>query len=206
MSGMRARLIRPFRLVVAVFACIGGMAVLTVATPLTTFCAHRLSGPILDPAAPLLIVLTAAGPVDGLLSDSSYWRSVYAIRAWRTGKFQRILLTGEQSAVMKSFLVNGGVPADRIDLEGKANSTRQSALFTAAMLHGRKDPPPVLLTSDYHMFRARKCFEKAGLAVAPHPIPDAIKRSADWSNRPAILVIEIQELLKIGGYRVRGWL
>ena len=182
------------------------MAVLIVATPLTTFCAHRLSGPILDPAAPLLIVLTAASPVDGMLSDSSYWRSIYAIRAWRTGNFQRILLTGQQSDVMKSFLVNGGVPADRIDLEGKARSTRESALFTAAMLHGGDSPPPALLTSDYHMFRARKCFEKAGLHVVSHPIPDAIKRSAEWYNRPAILVLEVGELAKIGGYLLRGWL
>ena len=56
------------------------------------------------------------------------------------------------------------------------------------------------------MFRARKCFEKAGLPVAPHPVPDAIKRSADWSNRPAILAVEVQEFLKIAGYGVRGWL
>jgi hypothetical protein len=56
------------------------------------------------------------------------------------------------------------------------------------------------------MFRAQKCFAKAGLAVAPHPVPDAIKRSADWSNRPAILAVEIQECLKIAGYGMRGWL
>ena len=206
MGGMRARSVRPVRLAVAVLAIIGGLAVVTIATPLTTFCAHRLAGQILDPSGPLLIVLTAASPVDGMLSDSSYWRSVYAVRAWRTGGFQRILLTGEQSGVMQHFLVSEGVPADRIDVEGKARSTRESALFVAAMLHGRRGAPPVLLTSDYHMFRARKCFEKAGLPVAPHPVPDAIKRSADWSNRPAILAVEVQEFLKIAGYRVRGWL
>jgi len=206
MGGMRPRFARPLRLAVAVLAFIGGLAVVTIATPLTTFCAHRLAGPILDPSGPLLIVLTAANPVDGMPSDSSYWRSIYTVRAWRTGHFERILLTGEHSAVMQHFLVSEGVPADRIDLESKARSTRESALFTAVMLHGRRGPPPVLLTSDYHMFRAQKCFQKVGLAVAPHPVPDAIKRSADWSNRPAMLVVEIQELLKIAGYRVRGWI
>ena len=98
------------------------------------------------------------------------------------------------------------MPADRIELEEKAASTRENALFTAAMLRGWQGPPPVLLTSDYHMFRARKCFEKAGIAVAPRPVPDAIKRSSEWYNRPTILAIEIVEVSKIAGYRLRGWI
>jgi uncharacterized SAM-binding protein YcdF (DUF218 family) len=206
MSRMPPRIARLFRFVVGLFALIGGIAVLTVATTATTVCGHRLSGPIIEPTAPLLIVLTAASPMDGMLSESSYWRCIYAIRAWRSGGFQRILLSGEQSAVMRRFLVSEGVPSDRVDLEEKARSTRESALLTAAMLRGQSGPPPVLMTSDYHMLRARKCFEKVGLAVVPRPIPDAIKRSAEWYNRPTILAIEIGEVYKIVGYRLRGWI
>ena len=203
---MPPRIARLFRFVVGVLALIGGVAVLTLATTATTVCGHRLSGPIEEPTAPLLIVLTAASPMDGMLSESSYWRSIYAIRAWRSGGFERILLSGEQSAAMKRFLVSEGVPSERVDLEENARSTRESALFTAAMLRGRSGPPPVLMTSDYHMFRARKCFEKAGLRVLPRPIPDAIKRSAEWYDRPTILAIEIVEVSKIAGYRLRGWI
>jgi uncharacterized SAM-binding protein YcdF (DUF218 family) len=206
MSRMPPRIARLFRFVVGVLALIGGVAVLTLATTATTVCGHRLSGPIEEPTAPLLIVLTAASPMDGMLSESSYWRSIYAIRAWRSGGFERILLSGEQSAAMKRFLVSEGVPSERVDLEENARSTRESALFTAAMLRGRSGPPPVLMTSDYHMFRARKCFEKAGLRVLPRPIPDAIKRSAEWYDRPTILAIEIVEVSKIAGYRLRGWI
>ena len=203
---MPPRIARLFRFVVGVFALIGVVVVLTVATTATTVWGHRLSGPIIEPASTVLIVLTGAGPIDGMLSESSYWRCIYAIRAWRTGSFQRILLSGEQSAVMKRLLVSEGVPSDRVDLEDKARSTRESALLTAAMLSGQSGPPPVLMTSDYHMFRARKCFEKAGLRVLPRPIPDAIKRSAEWYDRPTILAIEIVEVSKIAGYRLRGWI
>ena len=203
---MPPRIARLFRFVVGVFALIGVVVVLTVATTATTVWGHRLSGPIIEPTSTVLIVLTGAGPIDGMLSESSYWRCIYAIRAWRTGSFQRILLSGEQSAVMKRLLVSEGVPSDRVDLEDKARSTRESALRTAAMLSGQSGPPPVLMTSDYHMFRARRCFEKVGLAVAPRPIPDAIKRSAEWYNRPTILAIEIVEVSKIVGYRLRGWI
>lgn len=194
------------RWLTVLLAVTGGIAILTMATPATTVFAHRLAGPITAPTAPLLIVLTAAPPIDGMLSESSYWRSIYAVRAWRSGAFERILLSGEHAAVMKRLLVSEGVPSDRIDLEEKARSTRESAEFTAALLRDRKGPPPVLMTSDYHMFRARKCFAKAGIAVAPRPIPDAIKRSAEWYNRPTILAIEIGEIMKIAGYRLRGWI
>ncbi len=197
---------RLLRLLVALLAAIGAVTVLTFATPLTTICARRLSGPILSPAAPVLIVLTAAGPVDDILSDSTYWRAVYALRAWREGGFQSILLSGSRSSVLKRFLVNEGVAADRILLEDRSTTTRQSALFTAAMLAGKSQPPPVLMTSDYHIFRARRCFEKAGLAVVPRPIPDAIKRAADWYNRPTVLAVELEEFCKIAGYRLRSWI
>jgi uncharacterized SAM-binding protein YcdF (DUF218 family) len=197
---------RPFRLLVGVLAVIGALAVLTLTTPVTGICAHRMSGPILAPTASLLIVLTAAEPVDDMLSGSTYWRAIYTVRAWRTGGFERILLSGRQSDVMKRFLVSQGIPASQIDLEEKANSTRESALFISAMFRGHSGPPPVLMTSDYHMFRARKCFEKVGFPIVPRPIPDAIKRAADWSNRPTILAIEIEEFCKIAGYRLRGWI
>ena len=194
------------RLLVWCLAAIGALTVLTFATPVTTLCAHRLSGPILNPTAPVLVVLTAAGPVDGMLSDSTYWRAVYTVRAWREGGFERILLSGKESAALKRFLSSEGIPADKIDLEDRSASTHESAIFTTSILRAQNGPPPVLLTSDYHMFRARKCFAKAGLIIVPRPIPDAIKRADDWYNRPTVLAIELVELCKIAGYRLRGWI
>ena len=65
---------------------------------------------------------------------------------------------------------------------------------------GRK----VLLTSDYHMFRACRAFRKAGLEVAPRPFPDAGKRAANWLGRWPAFLDEVVETLKIGYYFVRG--
>src|ERR1039458_1771425 len=86
MRRMPPRIARLFRFVVGVFALIGVVVVLTVATTATTVWGHRLSGPIIEPASTVLIVLTGAGPIDGMLSESSYWRCIYAIRAWRTDR------------------------------------------------------------------------------------------------------------------------
>jgi uncharacterized SAM-binding protein YcdF (DUF218 family) len=56
------------------------------------------------------------------------------------------------------------------------------------------------------MFRAQRAFQKAGLRVTPHPIPDVLKQSAEWRGRwPAFLELWV-ETLKIGYYWARGWL
>ena len=75
-------------------------------------------------------------------------------------------------------------------------------------------PPPfgavlkakVLLTSDYHMYRAHRVFAKQGIQVEPRPIPDVLKRGAGWRGRwPAFLDL-LTESAKILYYRARGWI
>jgi uncharacterized SAM-binding protein YcdF (DUF218 family) len=84
-------------------------------------------------------------------------------------------------------------------------STHENALRVAELLArvpGRK----ILLTSDYHMFRAYRAFKKSGLDVLPRPFPDVRKRADGWTGRwPAFLDL-ILETTKIGYYRVRGWI
>jgi len=67
---------------------------------------------------------------------------------------------------------------------------------------GRK----VLLTSDYHTFRAWRAFRKAGLNVQPRPFPDAGKRFNDWRQRWPIFLQLAGETGKILYYRARGWI
>jgi uncharacterized SAM-binding protein YcdF (DUF218 family) len=101
--------------------------------------------------------------------------------------------------------VGQGVPEEIIHLEDASTNTRENALYTAALLKaapGRK----LLLTSDYHMFRSARAFERAGLGVATLPFPDVRKRVNSWRGRwPAFLDLA-EESLKIGYYFVRGWI
>jgi uncharacterized SAM-binding protein YcdF (DUF218 family) len=71
-----------------------------------------------------------------------------------------------------------------------------------ANLPGRK----VLLTSDYHMFRAKRAFDAAGLTVIPRPFPDVIKQSNSWWNREYCFGMLTGETVKIAGYWWNGWL
>ncbi len=107
--------------------------------------------------------------------------------------------------VMGRFLESNGIPRDKIFVEPRSESTRENALFTAQMIGGwpRKK---VLLTSDYHEFRARRAFEDAGLAVVPRPVPDVLKQYNSPWNREYCVVTLATETGKIVGYWWKGWL
>ena len=105
---------------------------------------------------------------------------MYAVLAWRRGAAGRVLISGGSpraplAGQMRNFLVHSGVPAGRIETDLNSQSTRESALQCATRLRGIT-ATKVLLTSDYHMHRAVRCFRAAGLDVAPRPIPDARKQ------------------------------
>jgi uncharacterized SAM-binding protein YcdF (DUF218 family) len=178
-------------------------------TPLAPWWARKLAGPWNDPSGDILIVLAGSGLEDGVLGESSYWRSVYAVRAYRQAPYAQVVVSGggptHPGVAMRDFLICQGVPADRIIVENRATSTRENALYVRQLLAqtpGRK----VLLTSDYHMYRAQRAFTKAGLLTLPHPFPDAIKRSASRTERWPIFFDLSSEAAKSVYYFVRGWI
>lgn len=166
-----------------------------------------LAGPWEDPTGPVLIVLAADETDESLIGQSAYWRSAYAVRAWRTHAFRYILLSGDllSTAPMRDFLIGHGVPADVIRIEGKSRSTRENALFAGAMLKTLPGPY-VLLTSDYHMWRSQRCFTRVGISVLPRPFPDALKRFSRWNYRWQAFLDVAEESIKIVYYWAKGWI
>jgi hypothetical protein len=60
--------------------------------------------------------------------------------------------------------------------------------------------------SDYHMFRARRAFENAGLHVVPRPFPDVQEQYNAFWNREYCVVTLASETGKIIWYWWKGWL
>jgi uncharacterized SAM-binding protein YcdF (DUF218 family) len=185
--------------------------VIVTFTPLVSWWARGLAGRWSDPCGDTLIVLSAAPAPGGVIAESTYWRSAYAVLAYRTCGMRKIVLTGGNvngtpvANSMADFVESQGVPPERIVLETRAISTRENALYTQPLL-ANSASPPVLLTSDFHMFRARRAFEKLGIVVQPHPIPDVLKRATNWQGRwPAFLDLA-SETVKIVYYHARGWI
>jgi uncharacterized SAM-binding protein YcdF (DUF218 family) len=98
-----------------------------------------------------------------------------------------------------------GIPADAIAIESESRNTRENAVNTARLL-GHVPGRKVLLTSDFHMFRARRAFLKAGLDVSSRPFPDVIKRAQRWRGRWGCFLDLIEETAKIAYYFIRGWI
>lgn len=190
---------------------LGILLIVVTFTPVDEWWARRLAGPLNDPRGDVLIVLGASALEDGVIGESTYWRSVYALRAWRGGTFHAIVLSGGGPAkssvaeAMLAFLVSQGVPREAIWVESQSRSTRENALFAQPILDtlaGSK----VLLTSDYHMFRAYHAFQKAGVRVLPRPVPDVEKRAGHLLLRWDAFLDLGMETTKIGYYYFRGWI
>jgi uncharacterized SAM-binding protein YcdF (DUF218 family) len=183
--------------------------VIVTCLPLVNWLTSYFSGPMAQPQGDVLIVLSAGNPQDGVLGYSSYLRAQYAIWAYRDRVAPRVVIAGGGGAhpaaqAMRDVLVANGVPREAITVESESRSTRENALNLRPILRsGRR---LVLITSDYHMYRAQHVFQKLGITVQPMPIPDAGKRGATWSTRwPAFLDL-CSESVKIAYYRLRSWI
>jgi uncharacterized SAM-binding protein YcdF (DUF218 family) len=191
-------------------AGIGLLCVVVTATPLVSWWATVLAGPWDDPTGDILIVLAGSSLGGGVIGESSYWRAIYAARAWREGGFRQVVVSGGPEAEpvaqgIADFLVAQGVPREAVETETRSRSTRENALHLGELLAG-SSLSKVLLTSDYHMFRAHRAFVRVGLEVRPRPYPDVRKRAVRWAGRwPAFLDL-VGETAKIGYYWARGWI
>jgi uncharacterized SAM-binding protein YcdF (DUF218 family) len=190
------------------------LAAILLISPLVPAVAAWLTDEWREPDGEILIVLAAEQLGDGTIGISSYWRSVYAARAWRRGATRKVLICGGRlagtgrpaiSAVMAEFLISQGVPRHAIILEERSFSTRENALGAAGLLRGEPGRK-ALLTSDCHMRRARRTFARVGLEVIPAPIPDVGKRWNSWADRPACVWMVGVELVKLAHYARLGWI
>jgi uncharacterized SAM-binding protein YcdF (DUF218 family) len=203
---------RLFHYLTATLASLGALVVIVTLTPLVSWWASGLAGRWSDPCSDTLVVLSGAPSQGSVIAQSTYWRSAYAVLAYRECGMRKIILTGGNreggapvALAMAEFVESQGVPPERVVLETRSISTRENALYTQPLLADGASPP-VLMTSDFHMFRARRAFEKLGMKVAPRPIPDALKRATNWKGRWPAFLDEVSETVKIVYYYARGWI
>lgn len=209
-------LIPAWRLFQRLLMLVGALFLLVTCTPLVYWWATALAGPWDDPKGDVLIVLTGSGMEDGIIGESSYWRAIYAIRAYHAREISEILITGGASEVppvaetMRKFMIGHGIPGEAIRVEVASNSTRTSGVNVERMIAAEpghyKNRRLVLLTSDYHMYRSTKVFAKAGVQIAPRPIPDIRKRYGSVMDRCALSRDLAEETVKIVYYRLQGWI
>jgi uncharacterized SAM-binding protein YcdF (DUF218 family) len=194
------------RAVSALLLAVGIVVTVVTFTPVTGWYSRWLSGRYTDPGGQVLVVLCGSYLEPGIIGQDTYWRAVYAVRAYRRWKYPRVILSGAGvSDGMREFLLSMAVPAGAIELESRSHSTRESALYVRQML-GDSPGQAVLMTSDYHMFRASRAFARAGMPTAAYPIPHALKLSGHWTTRWTAFLDEVSESVKTVYYAARGWI
>lgn len=199
------------RVIRSLLIALGALVLLITFTPLDRWWARSLAGDWQNVRGNTLIVLGASGAQDGIIPYDTYLRCEYALRTYREGWVHHIVLSGgggsdaTVATAMRSYLIAQGVPDSLILTETASNSTRENALFLKPILQSLPGTP-ILLTSDYHAFRARRVFQKAGVPVRVRPVPDALKRSTSLLGRWPTFLVLCQETAKIGYYRLRSWI
>ena len=116
----------------------------------------------------------------GALSRTAKRRAARAAEAFRAGLSPHILACGgkawsgvREADALAAFLLESGVPESALERELWSHSTRDNAHFAAQLLLPRGLRRIGLVTCDWHMARALRCFEGAGFepvavpAVAP---------------------------------------
>ena len=103
-----------------------------------------------------------------------------AIRLYKTGKVEKLVLTGGSGALFgervseaplaAAFLKDLGIPDDAILVEGESRNTHENATNTAALLGAPEimGKPVLLVTSAFHMRRSVPTFEREGFSVIPY--------------------------------------
>ncbi|MGD0802094.1 MAG: YdcF family protein [Terracidiphilus sp.] len=193
------------RVLVRLLAAVGLITVLVISTPIVQWWAQAYSGPIEQPKGDVLILLSAAADDHGGISYSSFWRARQTLFAWQTRGFKKIVICGGGGSGIQDFLIAEGIPREAIIAEWKSTSTRENAIEAARLIQampGKK----VLLTSDFHIYRALRVFRKLGIEAAPMAVPDVQQSTENWQGRFSAFETMSVETVKIAYYALRGWI
>ena len=116
------------------------------------------------------------------LTGDSLERATSVVRIYRRYKLPvivtggTVLSTGSEAGAIKKYLVNLGVPQEKIFVEENARDTWENAVFSKKICDGKGYKKAAIITSAYHMRRAVWSFKKAGFRD-PVPYPTAYKTS-----------------------------
>jgi len=75
-----------------------------------------------------------------------------------------------KASIVKRFLLELGIPSEKVIEEDKSRDTFENAEFTKEICIRMGFTNPILVTSAYQMKRAIMSFEKVGIKVTPYPV------------------------------------
>jgi uncharacterized SAM-binding protein YcdF (DUF218 family) len=161
------------------------------------------------PRADAIVVLGSGVMPEGDLEDNSLRRTVHGVRLFRQGLAPRLVLLGSEyhgaveAEVRARYAADLGVPHGALIVESGGLSTRHEAQRVRAHLGARR-PAIILVTGLHHMPRARRVFEREGMAVSASPVLEESMRPVRPQSRLALVRAMAQEAVARVYYRMAG--
>ena len=192
-------------------------------TPLVWWCAEplRIAEP---PAAADAIVVFAGGAGESGRPGQGYEERVaWAAALYHRGLARHLVFSSgatyafREPDVMKALAVSLGIPAETIVVESEAANTAQNVRFTEKILADRGWRTGLLVSSPYHMRRARLAWRRLApeMRIVCAPVPDSrfyrhgrdAQGHSTWrqASLPQVCAI-LHEYVGILYYRLRGWI
>ncbi len=116
------------------------------------------------------------------MSPSLRYRMDTALSYLKQNPRTKVIVSGGQgvgedmpeAVAMQRFLLEKGVPQERIIVEDRAQTTSENILFSKKLM---KSNQAVLVTNDFHILRAKLLAERAGIEAQTlsAPTPESVK-------------------------------
>ena len=141
-------------------------------------------------SADAIVVLSGMLEINEV-GDSTYieWgdpdRFFGGMALFKAGKAQKIVFTGgkmpwskarkTEGDVLKEYAISNGISSEKIYVTKDVENTADEALAVKELI--RPSTRILLVTSAYHMLRARRLFEKQGIEVIPYKVDYNVNRN-----------------------------
>lgn len=139
--------------------------------------------------ADFAVVLGARVLEGGVPSRALRARVECAVGLYRRGRVRRLLLSGgpsgsgpSEAEVMARLARGAGVPEEALALEPQSRSTAGNASRSARILERLGVRRVLLVSDDFHLFRACRCFWAEGVDAVPVAAPRD-ERELGWPKR-----------------------
>ena len=100
------------------------------------------------------------------------------IALYKAGKAQKLVFTGgkmpwnktkkTEGEVLKEYAISSSIPSEKILVTKDVENTAEEAVAVKELINPSKRI--ILVTSSYHMYRAKRLFEKQGFIVIPYKV------------------------------------
>jgi uncharacterized SAM-binding protein YcdF (DUF218 family) len=168
-------------------------------------------------SADAIVVLSGMLSINEL-GDSTYieWgdpdRFFGGIALFKAGKAQKLVFTGgkmpwdkvkkTEGEVLKEYAISNGISSEKILVTKDVENTAEEAVAVKDLINPKKKI--ILVTSAFHMSRARKLFEKEGFEVIPFNVDYKTSKDSNLTIMSFLPSAGNLELVELGIREIIG--